>query len=203
MLPNMSGTAEEYCYSLQVTFRIATVFLCEAAARNGPGNHPHLPTSLKLPFIHALSIWGLVWSLPRPVKEKEEMRRMFSWELHFGMSQYLRTIKAPHKIYLDFKWLLKWEGRAIIGLSIYKDKQQCSLWCMYQMDMVLSLSLSIYLASSIHLSPVISIIIKMPVSISTWVSCFLTFTFLSLPPRLHSLPVLPEDSDFSLCLQCL
>lgn len=59
MLPNGSGTAEEYGYSLQVTFRIVAVFLLKAAARNGPGNLLRLPPPLKLLFIHALSIWGL------------------------------------------------------------------------------------------------------------------------------------------------
>lgn len=91
LFPATSDIAEEFCFNFQGPFRIVTVLPHKGAARNVPENLSHLPTSLKL-FLYALLIEGLSWSLPYPTMEKEEIKRVFSWKLHFGMWQYLKTI---------------------------------------------------------------------------------------------------------------
>lgn len=144
--PAMTDTAEEFCFNFQGPFRIGTVLPSKGAARNGPGNLSHLPTSLKL-FLYALSIKGLSWSLPYLAMEKEEIKSIFMrtslWNVtvfenylglqvkHIWILNYLLSGRKKHywNIYIE---------RKPMYFKIYVSKRLY----LYPLPSPLSLSLS-------------------------------------------------------------
>lgn len=102
MLLNMSGTAEEYCYSNQVTFRIATVFFVQGSSQEWPRKATSTDlskTTLYPCFVHLGPY--LIFTMSSEEERRNEENIFIGTSL-WNVTVLENYLRLRVKMYLDF-----------------------------------------------------------------------------------------------------